>query len=144
MTTICTCKYLIYAGLLPLEHEGRFFCGACGYVCEGRRAKEAKLTWDHAAGVNARIMRIYQQPVPRRKARSTSRAKKEESDRDYTLAEWLTKRRISQAQFTKMQKNHRLAIAVIQQTPGGKIRITREADEAWVRRMQSRGERGGA
>lgn len=55
--------------------------------------------------------------------------------RDYTLAEWLTKRRISRARFTMLQKQG-LAPAIVQLVRGGKISITREADEAWARRVE--------
>jgi hypothetical protein len=58
--------------------------------------------------------------------------------RDYTLAEWLAKRRISRARFTTLQKKG-LAPAIVQLAPGGKISITREADEQWARRIERLG-----
>jgi len=56
-------------------------------------------------------------------------------ERDYTLAEWLTKRRISRSRF-KVLKAKDLAPEFIQRTPRGKITITREADAAWARMME--------
>lgn len=57
------------------------------------------------------------------------------ADRDYTLAEWLVKRRVSRTRFTKLQKKG-LAPAIVQLSRGGKISITREADAEWARRIE--------
>lgn len=62
--------------------------------------------------------------------------------RDYTLAEWLAKRRISRARFTTLQKKG-LAPAIVQLVPNGKISVTREADEEWARRMEKLGRKPG-
>jgi hypothetical protein len=68
--------------------------------------------------------------MPRTKTESVHR----EYQRDYTLKEWCDKRKISRAKFWQLVKK-KLAPEVIQPEPGGRISITREADEAWARKM---------
>ena len=56
------------------------------------------------------------------------------TDRDYTLKEWLAKRRISEAKFWDLHKRG-LGPDIVQVKKGARVTITREADEAWAHKF---------
>jgi hypothetical protein len=50
-----------FPAALPLELEGRFYCGSCGGLFEGLRADLAKNMWSTTGRINNEIMGIVEQ-----------------------------------------------------------------------------------
>jgi hypothetical protein len=56
MTAICKCQG--FPGALPLEHDGKFYCGSCGGLYEGIAALVAKNMWTTTGRINDEVMAI--------------------------------------------------------------------------------------
>jgi hypothetical protein len=77
MTAICACD-LRRALQLPLELNGNFYCGGCGGLFEGKRAKIAKDWWQTSGRINDEMMGGYATRLrqARIKRKGRKRAKK--------------------------------------------------------------------
>jgi len=77
MTQTCQCDYQTFFNTMPLEHNGVFHCGTCGYPTSGTRAEKAKACWANVGSMNDRIIAwAVERTVPPRRKRRIRRSRK--------------------------------------------------------------------